>query len=75
MVSGSNIFVNKVERENAKSTSRTPNILARALMNIVFKEEALNMCTLKGQKPNGKGANSEARAGLFYPGVETILRE
>lgn len=71
---GSKVYINKFEKETAIISSKTPTILARALMDIVFTKDALATCSLKGQKSNGRGGSeNEKRPGLNQAGVDAIV--
>ena len=73
LVGGSNVFVSKFALENVKDTCKRHILLARALLDLVFTDEALSKCSVRGKKANNKGSTSDVRPGLYQPGVDAVL--
>lgn len=65
--------MNKFEVLKAKEKCKNPNELARALMRIVFTEDALKNCSMTGKKAKGIGKTDNVKPGLNENGVEAIL--
>ena len=72
LIKGSKIYANKFELKTAKLKTKNQNELARALMKIIFTDEALIKCSLTGQRAKGSNQN-DARPGLCEKGVDAIL--
>ena len=73
MVDGSNVFVRKFALDNVKNTCNRHTLLARALLDLVFTDEALSKCSVRGKKANNKGSTSDVRPGLYQAGVDAVL--
>ena len=72
LVKGSGIYVNKFEMTNVQNMSKKQTELARAMLKVVFKDEALMTCSRTGRKPKS-GNKENVRPGLHKTGMDTIL--
>lgn len=61
------VYVSEFAKENALAKSTSPNKLARALLDIVFTEEALKLCNT-----TGKNGAFENRKMLHQKGMRAI---
>lgn len=74
MCSGSSIYVDKLDLRRVKRSCKTRTELAMNLMELVFTDNALNDCSVKGRLATGKGKeNATRRPGLHSKGVDAIL--
>lgn len=75
LIKTTKICIKNCDLQNAKRASTSRNVLARNLLQLVFKKEALVLCSLRGKPPHGPGAGVtvDCQRGLHQGGIDVIL--
>lgn len=70
---GSSIFVEQGALWNIETTCKTATATARSLLTAVYTQQALLVCSVKGNKARGMHRPSEQRPPLHFGGIAAIL--
>ncbi|XP_040068019.1 uncharacterized protein LOC115318523 [Ixodes scapularis] len=70
---GSSIFVEQGSLWNIETTCKTATATARSLLTAVYTQQALLVCSVKGNKAKGMHRPSEQRPPLHFGGIAAIL--
>lgn len=77
-IKGSGIFIKGYALKNIQETQLKQTCFARALMKVVFKKDALAICSLSGRSSskstkNNKISSEDGKPGLYEEGVNAII--